>query len=65
MFFRKQERKRVNPWCVIVIGGLAVVGAVSLTNMGRDFIKEKSAAIASFLKGKSKPECECGIMENI
>ena len=63
MFFKKQEKKKLNPWAVIVIGGLATVGAVSIFNMGRDFITEKGSAIKSFFEKKIKP-CECGASED-
>ncbi len=58
MFFRKQEKKRMNPWCVIIVGGLAVVGAVSLTNKGRELIRDKTRAVAALFKGKGTG-CDC------
>ena len=59
MFFKKQEKKRINPWCVIIVGGLAVAGAVSIVNMGKDFVMEKGQAVMSFFKKKSASGCEC------
>ena len=56
MFFKKQEKKRLNPWCVMIIGGLAIAGAVSLTNKGKSFITERGRAIASFFGGRG---CAC------
>ena len=62
MFFRKQEKKRLNPWCVMIVGGLAIVGAVSLTNKGRELIRDKSRAVVSFFKGKTSC-CDCSSSE--
>ena len=59
MFFKKQEKKRLNPWCVIIVGGLAVAGAVSLANMGKEFVREKGQAVMSFFKKKGSVSCEC------
>ena len=66
MFFRKQEKKKLNPWCVIIVGGLAAVGAFSIFNAGKEFIEEKGCEIKSFFKRKMKSGsahssdvCEC------
>ena len=59
MFFKKQEKKRINPWCVIIIGGLAVAGAVSLVNTGKEFIREKGCAVMSFFKRNDVSSCNC------
>jgi hypothetical protein len=57
MFFTKHEKKRLNPWCVIIVGGLAAVGAVSLVGACRDKVMEKGRAVMSFFQ---KKKCECG-----
>lgn len=59
MFFKKQEKKRINPWCVIIVGGLAVAGAVSLVNTGKEFVREKGRAMMSFFKKNDSVSCDC------
>ena len=54
MLFKRQEKKRMNPWCAIMVGGLAVVGAVSIVTACKDTIMEKSRAIASLFHGRCK-----------
>ncbi len=49
----------MNPWCVIIVGGLAVAGAVSLVNAGKEFVREKGQAMMSFFKKKDASGCEC------
>ena len=58
MFFRRQEKKRVSPLGVIIVGGLAAVGAISLVSSCRDMLCEKGRAIAAmFKRGDSKKCC--------
>lgn len=58
MFLKKHEKRRLSPWCVIIIGGLATVGAMSIVSACRDTVMEKGRAIASMFK-KGKGGCAC------
>ena len=59
MFLRRQEKRRISPICVIIIGGLATVGAVSLVGSCRDMLCEKGRAIASMFKKSDSKKCSC------
>ena len=59
MFFRRQEKKRVSPLGVIIVGGLAAVGAISLVGSCRDMICEKGRAIATMFKRGDSKKSSC------
>ena len=63
MLFKKREKRRINPWCVMIIGGLAIIGAVSLTKNGKEFITEKCRAVTDFFKKKKSCECDESCIE--
>ena len=63
MLFKRPEKRRISPLCVIVIGGLATVGAISLVGSCRDMLCEKGRAIASMFKRNDSKKCNCHDME--
>ena len=58
MFLKKPEKRRLSPWCVIMVGGLAAVGAVSIVTACKDSIKEKVQIITSMFSKKDKCRCD-------
>ena len=65
MFLRRQEKRRVSPICVIIVGGLAAVGAISLVGSCRDMLCEKGRAIASMFKRNDSKKCGCQEIDQI
>ena len=63
MFFKRPEKRRISPICIIVVGGLAAVGAISLFGSCRDMVCEKGRAIASIFKRGDSKKCTCQEME--
>ncbi len=59
MFFRKCEKKG-HPYIALMIGALAVVGAVTVKNCGMDFIKKKWKKLTSSMKNVNMPVCNMG-----
>ena len=53
MFFGKSERKRGSALPIIIVGALAVVGAVSITKKGKSVIKSAGTKI-KHLMGKDQ-----------
>ncbi len=64
MFLKKPEKRRLSPWCAIMIGGLATVGAVSIVTACKESIKEKGRALMSMLGKKEKCPCESRLTED-
>ena len=64
MFLKKPEKRRLSPWCAIMIGGLATVGAVSIVTACKESIKEKGHALMSMFGKKEKCPCESSITED-
>ena len=58
MFLKKPEKRRLSPWCVIMVGGLATVGAISIVTACKDSIKEKTRMIATMFGKKDKCRCD-------
>ena len=56
MFFRKCEKKG-HPYLALVVGALAVVGALSLKKCGMDFMKQKWQKLTSAIKNMDIPMC--------
>ena len=54
MFLKKPEKRRLSPWCVIMVGGLATVGAISIVSACKDSIKGKMQSIAAIFGKKDK-----------
>lgn len=63
MFLKKPEKRRLNPWCVIMVGGLATVGAISIVTACKDSIKTKMQSITSMLCKKDKCRCDGVVCE--
>lgn len=49
MFFKKQEPKTRNTCITIMIGALAVIGAYTVAEKGKQFIKEKAKCLGSMM----------------
>ena len=64
MFLKKPEKRSLSPWCVIMVGGLAAVGAISIVSACKDSINEKTRAIASLFRKKERCPCESVMSEN-
>ena len=64
MFLKKPEKRRLSPWCVLMVGGLATVGAISIVSACKDTIKEKGRAVAAMFGKKDKCHCESSICED-
>ena len=64
MFLKKHEKRSLSPWCVIMVGGLAAVGAISIVSACKDSIKEKTRAIASMFRKKERCHCESMMAED-
>ncbi len=58
MFFGKAEKKRHHPCLVIVIGMLAVAGAVAITNKGKCLMYKAKSKLEGMLK--SQESCDGG-----
>ena len=58
MFLKKPEKRRLSPWCVIMVGGLATVGAVSIVSACKDSIKDKMHSISQMFGKKDKCQCD-------
>lgn len=58
MFLKKPEKRRLSPWCVIMVGGLATVGAISIVSACKDSIKGKMQTIAAMFGKKNKCQCD-------
>ena len=58
MFLKKPEKRRLSPWCVIMVGGLATVGAISIVAACKESIKEKTRMITSMFGKKDKCRCD-------
>lgn len=59
MLFKKNEKKRVSPLGVIIVGALATVGAMSIVTACRDTVCEKGRAIVAMFKKKGSKNCTC------
>jgi hypothetical protein len=57
MFFGKSERKRSSAVPILVVGALALVGAVSITKKGKALVR----GAASKLKGMMGKDDSCSI----
>ena len=55
---KKPEKRRLSPWCVIMIGGLATVGAVSIVTACKESIKDKMHSISQMFGKKDKCQCD-------
>lgn len=55
MFFGKNERKRSSVAPILVVGALALVGAVSVTQKGKAIIKNAARKV----KGAMSGGCGC------
>ena len=58
MFLKKPEKRRLSPWCVIMVGGLATVGAISIVTACKESIKEKTRMITSMFGKKDRCRCD-------
>ena len=56
--FVRSEKRRVAPWLVLTVGGLAAVGAVSLVSGGRRAIRMAKRRVREMFSG-TREECEC------
>ena len=59
MLFGKNEKKRGHPGIALTMGALAVVGAVSLVNTSKRWVKDKSKKVVGFFRGMGMSE-DCG-----
>lgn len=58
MLLKKSDKKRCHPCVAIAIGALAVIGAVSVTEKGKEWISSKMAK-AKALISKNGAGCDC------
>ncbi|MBQ7363676.1 MAG: hypothetical protein IJW48_04395 [Clostridia bacterium] len=56
MLFGKNEKKRGHPGVALTMGALAVVGAVSLVNTSKKWMKEKGKKMIGFFRGMGTNE---------
>ena len=56
MFFKKQEPKPKNTCITIMIGALAIIGAYTVAEKGKKFIKEKAKCLGSMM-GMMQSSC--------
>lgn len=63
MFLKKPEKRRLSPWCVIMVGGLATVGAISIATACKDSIKSKVRSITSMFGKRDKCHCDGVVCE--
>ena len=63
MFLKKHEKRRLSPICVIIVGGLATVGAMSIVGACRDMVCEKAQTIASMFKRTNSKKYSCAEAE--
>lgn len=54
MFFKKTERKKHSAACILAIGALAAIGALSITRRGKSMVRDAKNKMKNLL-GK----CEC------
>jgi hypothetical protein len=55
MLFNRNEKRRGHPGLALTVGALAVVGAVSIVNCSKKWVKDKSCKMISMMKGMMKP----------
>ena len=58
MFFGKAEKKRCHPCLVIMVGMLAVAGAVAITNKGKCLMSKAKSKLEGMWK--SREGCDSG-----
>ena len=51
MFFKKGERKKHSAACILAVGMLATVGALSITRKGKQIIKNVKCKMKSMFGG--------------
>ena len=59
MLFKKNEKKRMSPLGVIIVGALATVGAMSIATACRDTVCEKGRALVAMFKKRGSKKCSC------
>ena len=50
MFFKRSDRSRWRPGAVIVVGALAALGAVSIAEKSKKWVKDKWQKMCCFVK---------------
>ena len=63
MFFKKHEKRGLSPLCVIIVGGLATVGAMSIVGACREMVCDKAQTIVSMFKRGASKKCSCNEVE--
>ena len=58
MLLKKPERRRCHPCLVVAIGALAIIGAVSVAEKGKEWLSSKMAR-AKALISKRQMDCTC------
>jgi hypothetical protein len=61
MFFKKSEKKHMNPYVAITVGTLAMIGAVSIVKCGKKVVRcacDKMTCMVKQIMGKSEIEQE-------
>lgn len=61
MFFKKTEKKHMNPYVAIAVGTLAMIGAVSIVKCGKRVVRctcDKMTCMIKGIMGKSEIESE-------
>lgn len=59
MLFGKNEKRRGHPGIALTMGALAVVGAVSLVNTSKRWMKEKGKKMACMFRGMGMNDEGC------
>ena len=58
--FVRSEKRRVAPWLVLAVGGLAAVGAISILSKGKSLLGMGRRKLhGMFCSGCETGECEC------
>lgn len=60
MFFGRSEHKRANPYVILAIGGLAMVGAITLTRCARNTVRSVKNKVKCTFRGTDVNECPIG-----
>ena len=59
LFMKRKEPKGWHPCVVLMVGGLAVIGAVMVTHHARGLIMKVKDKMTSILHANKCEECDC------